>query len=122
MRTVVSFIAIALMLAACPSGPQDGAHRCPPPIPCPCATDASGGNVDAAIGKPDTAPVVSATVATACANLQRLGCPEGMKHPACIVTLGKYVGANMGNLSLSCLSAAQHVSDVRACGVACPSM
>jgi len=81
------------------------------------AKDGTTGILDAAIIPP--VPVVNASPATACANLARLGCPEGLASN-CPSVLARVVDAHLTNVSLSCLSLAQHVTDVQACGaVAC---
>ena len=58
-------------------------------------------------------------VTAACANLARLGCPEG-KAAACVATMGHAQAANITPVNPACLAAASSPAAARACGfVAC---
>lgn len=101
-----AFLALPTLLLACPPSPAT-------------VVDAGDGSAP-----PPTATVVDSTsCAPACANLTKLGCPEGNPPAgvgaACITTCQK---AQAGGFDMkpACLAAATSVAAVQACGsVAC---
>lgn len=63
--------------------------------------------------QPDAAPGTAAEAT--CANLQRLGCPEGLR-PDCVVVVQKTIDLRTTDLKLDCLIAAETIAAVQACG------
>ena len=94
------------------------AEGCPPPLP-PVAPET--GPLSADVSLPDASP----EAASACAQLARLGCPEGTAR-TCAVALDKQasmgISLELTPRTLACLASAKTKLDVRACSkaVACP--
>jgi hypothetical protein len=92
-------VVVLLALASCP-------QPLPPTPPGPGPAVLDGGASDA--------PVETVAQAT-CANLARLGCPEGLKAN-CASVVQKAIDTQVTNLRGDCLVGAQTVEAVRACG------
>jgi hypothetical protein len=96
-------IALLLLAAAC-------ARPLPPaPVP-PDAADAARAS--------DAMPPDPTGCTAACANLQRLGCPEGIAAN-CVATCQH--GLQITNMNTACLAAAGSPDAARACGSLGPS-
>lgn len=63
---------------------------------------------------PTPIPVDAGTVAAACANLAKLGCPEG--GASCVATIQHASSVGVTDLKPACLAAAMSQAAARACG------
>ena len=124
LRRPLALGLLAIAFAACagcpppnpqPPGPGDGGpgdaaddSMPSPPAPVPPAPPAP---VDAAPG-----PSPQSDCARACANLVRLGCPEGSTQGAgCTATCTKAQAEQLTDFKPACLAAAADVTALRAC-------
>lgn len=109
MLTTLLFFGFALALSACPQAPLTPLGDADADVVVTTVAEA---------GVVDSAPVASDQCAQACANLRKLGCPEGSSvdggdscERVCGVT---YVG--VFNIKPACVASASSVAGVRACG------
>jgi len=63
---------------------------------------------------PSAIPVTAATITAACANLAKLGCPEG--GSSCAATIEHVSSVGVTDLKPACLATATSQEDARACG------
>jgi hypothetical protein len=131
-RLVIALMMLVLFLVACPQ----------PVTPGPDASDSGGQPTadasmpqleDSAVAIVDATPppppvdagLGSVACLEACANLRRLGCPEGSEDAGagCSSICNHTVATNAFTLNPICIASAKDVAGVRACGtVKCPSI
>jgi hypothetical protein len=70
--------------------------------------------IDCRTTTPTPIPVDAGTITAACANLAKLGCPEG--GTSCVATIQHASSAGVTDLKPACLAAATSQDAARACG------